>query len=158
MTARLIQWIIGGVALLLYARVGYFAFASLGPQLGCALGPEIRFWGYGADVFAHCFDPVPENMMMDYEAVLLGWDRLLALALAAFLALWSIRAGIWIGVGAAVGYGLSDWFENDYLVSALAGDTAAIGMASLLTTSKFACLALTIGAHLWAARHNRSDI
>ncbi|WP_223424409.1 hypothetical protein [Tateyamaria pelophila] len=157
MRSRVILWVLGVVAALLYLRVAYFSFSTLAADLDCCIGPEMRFWGYGAETFARCFAKVPETVVLKYQAILLGADRLLAVALSAFLVLWSIRSRVWIAVGAALAYGVSDWFENAFLVSALAGDTASIGLASLLTMSKFACLSLVIGAHIWVARHNRSD-
>lgn len=156
MSQRMILWVMGGAAALLYAWVGYFTFATLRPHLDCSIGPEIRFWGYRADVFFDCFNATPDGMITKYKAVLLGVDRALAVALAAFLALWSIRSRVWIGAVAALAYGLSDWLENAYLVKSLAGDASAIGVASMLTMSKFACLTLAFGANLSAVYRNRS--
>lgn len=157
MPGRVILWIMGGAAVLLYARVGYFSFVTLGPSLGCGIGPELRFWGYGPEVFACCVDAVPPEIKAEYRAVLLGFDRLLSVAVAGFLMLWSLRLRLWIGVVAALAYGVSDWFENAYLVASLDGDVAAVGVASVLTASKFACLTMAIGGLFWAARQRRSD-
>lgn len=156
MSQRMILWVMGGAAALLYAWVGYFTFATLGPHLDCNFGPEIRFWGYEADVFADCFKSTPDEIIAQYRAVLLGLDRGLAVALAAFLALWSIRSRVWIGVVAALAYGLSDWVENAYLVKSLAGPASGSGIASMLTMSKFAFLAFAFCVNLWAAYQHRS--
>lgn len=153
---RVILWIVGVLAALLYVRVGYFALMTLGPPLGCRFGPEVRFWGYRSEAFTHCFNKVPDAVISQYQAVLLGWDRFLAVSLAAFLGLLSIRLRVWVALGAAVVYALSDWLENAFLVSALNGDANAIGWASVLTISKFACLSFAIGMLIRAARQNRS--
>ncbi len=152
----MLLWILGVLAAVLYLRVGYFAFMTLGAHLECHFAPEIRFWGYGAEAFTQCFEKVPDAVIAQYKSVLFGLDRMLAVALAAFLALWAIRLRVWVALGAAVGYGVSDWFENAFLVSALGGDADAIGLASALTVSKFACLAFAVGLLIRAARQNRS--
>lgn len=151
-----VLWAVGGIAALLYLWVGYFGVFTLGPTLGCTWAPEFRFWGYGVAHFTDCFEGVPQPMIAEYRAVLGGSDRLLAAALTAFLMLFSRRLNVVVGMVAAMAYGLSDWFENAFLVAALDGDLTAIQTASLLTMSKFACLTCAIGACLWAARRNRS--
>jgi hypothetical protein len=155
MAGRLPLWSVGVVAALLYLSVGYFALFTLGPALGCTWAPEFRFWGYGPESFTRCFAPVPAQIIADYRDVLLGQDRLLAVALTGFLALWSLRHRTWIGFGAAMAYGLSDWFENGFMVAALGGEVSATTTASLLTMSKFAWLILSFGACLWAVRRAR---
>lgn len=152
---RAVLWCLGALAVLLYTWVAIFGFVTLGPELGCFPGPEVRFWGYGIAAFDDCFAPTPPAITAEYIAVLRGLDRLLAVALTLFLAMWSVHLTAWVGVVAALGYGLSDWFENGALVAALNGDPNAIGTASALTMAKFATLTVACFTCFRASRQQR---
>lgn len=157
MPGRALLWIAGAVAILLFLPVGRFAFGTLGPELGCFPAPEARFWGYGADVFDRCFEPVSAQVLAEYRSILLSADRLFAILLTSFLVLASIRWRVRLALLAALGYGLSDWFENGFLVRALSGDAEAITPAALLTVAKFACLSLAAVLLIRAVLQDRSS-
>mmetsp|Transcript_23422 Transcript_23422/g.41096 ORF Transcript_23422/g.41096 Transcript_23422/m.41096 type:complete len:159 (+) Transcript_23422:3052-3528(+) len=140
----------GVAAAMLFGWVMLFSVTELGPALGCNWGPETRFWGYDADVFVTCFDPVKAPVQEAYRDVLTGADRGVAVALTTFFTLWALHLRVRSGILFALSYGLADLGEGVYLVKALDGMLSAVAVASALTMAKGASLMLAFATCILA--------
>ncbi|WP_299627832.1 hypothetical protein [uncultured Tateyamaria sp.] len=145
----------GAAAAILGVWVGVFSVTLLRQELGCSYGPETQFWGYDTVDFTACFATMSEAVIAAYRDVLTGTDRALAIALAAFLALWSLHLKSLFGVLAALTYGVADLGEGVFLVRALDGDLSAVALASVLTSLKVGSLVLSVAICFWKAHVSR---
>jgi hypothetical protein len=154
---RLARRITGSVALGTYLVMGALLHFTVIPGAGGHYPPDFYLLGYDAAAITPFLAALTPEAGRAYAAVLAGWDRVFAVALAAWLALvgWR-RGGLRVLVaGLAALYAGIDLAENaaiHRLAVGAAPDAAAVRAASALTQAKFASLYLVVLVLIWHLR------
>lgn len=152
--------ITGAVALGSYLVMGALLYFTVIPGAGGHVPPDFRLLGYDAAVIAPFLKALTPEAGQAYARLLTGWDRVFAVALAAWLALVGWRGGglrALVAVLAALYAGI-DLAENaalHRLVFNPAPDPVAVRSASSLTQAKFASLYLAVLVLIWHLRRPR---